>query len=580
MKKILSIMLLVLLPLGVAAQKPLDEVARIKANDDYIWGEGRGDTDAKATQSALNDLISKISVTVQSETSLDMQQINDGDKIDSKTAMEAVIKTYAAGSLTNTKSIIVSHEPDAYVFRYMEKDELEKIFEEREDRIISYVYTAQNAEREGRIDDALRNYYWGFCLLKSLQHPNKVKIEQDGVKHTLIVWIPEQINLLLSNIKTEIAKIDGNIVDLLITYKGKPVTSLDFRFMDGQGQMRQDRELEMVMDVFNGTPFPKATVVVNGGSKKEMKQVQQQYQTAVEGMSQVQHATAVKSPNFYVSTIEKVINAIRSKAYSNVKSLFTEEGYDMFTRLINYGTATILGKPELHFYQLNGRVICRSVPMKFAFKNNNRSFVEDVTFTFGADQLIESIAFGLDKAARDDIFNREARGWNDSIRMVIATFLENYKTAFALKRADYIKSIFDDDAIIIVGHVIKKAQKTAENEKYLDNEVVKHTRYSKQEYIRNVERSFKSNQFINIRFTDNDVKKMGVGEDTYGIQIHQDYYSSNYADTGYLFLMVDLNDPDLPCIKVRTWQPKRDPNINGNFDKSDRYYGLIYGGNF
>ena len=51
-------MLLVLLPLGVAAQKPLDEVARIKANDDYIWGEGRGDTDAKATQSALNDLIS------------------------------------------------------------------------------------------------------------------------------------------------------------------------------------------------------------------------------------------------------------------------------------------------------------------------------------------------------------------------------------------------------------------------------------------------------------------------------------------------------------------------------------------
>ena len=46
MRKILSIMLLVLLPLGVAAQKPLDEVARIKADDDYIWGEGRGDTDA------------------------------------------------------------------------------------------------------------------------------------------------------------------------------------------------------------------------------------------------------------------------------------------------------------------------------------------------------------------------------------------------------------------------------------------------------------------------------------------------------------------------------------------------------
>ena len=615
MKKVISILALLLLPLWVAAQKPLDEVARIKADDNYIWGEGRSTTDSKATQSALNDLISKISVTVQSETSLDMQQINDGDKIDSKSAMEAVIKTYAAGSLTNTKSIFVTHEPDAYVVRYIHKDELEKIFQEREDRILSYVYTAQNAEREGRIDDALRNYYWGFCLLKSLQHPNAVKIEQDGVKHTLTVWIPEQINLILGNLKTEIAKIEDNVIDLFVTYKGKPVTSLDFRFMDGQnysfinsakdglsqielnpatptdklqlkyeyefaGQMRQDRELEMVMDVFNGTPFPKAMVVVNGGSKKEIKEVQQQYQTAVESMSQVQHATAVESPNFYVETIDKVVNAIRSKSYASVKDLFTEEGYDMFDRLIHYGTATILGKPELRFYQLSGRVICRSVPMKFAFKNNNRSFVEDVTFTFNAQQQIESIAFGLDKAARDDIFNREAAGWSDSVRMVIATFLENYKTAFALKRADYIKSIFDDDAIIIVGHVIKKAQKTAEDERYLDNEVVKLTRFSKQEYIRNVENSFKSNQFINIRFYDNDVKKMGVGDDTYGIQIHQDYYSSNYADTGYLFLMVDLNDPDLPCIKVRTWQPKRDPNINGNFDKSDRYYGLIYGGNF
>ena len=615
MKRYLGITVLLLLSLWAAAQKPLDEVARIKACDDYIWGEGRGDTDAKATQSALNDLISKISVTVQSETSLDMQSINDGKNVDSKSAMEAVIKTYSTGSLTNTKSIFVTHEPNAYVFRYMEKGELEKIFEEREDRILSYVYTAQNAEREGRIDDALRNYYWGFCLLKSLQHPNKVKLEQDGVKHTLMVWIPEQINQLLGNIKTEVAKIEGNVVDLLITYKGKPVTSLDFRFMDGQnysfvnsakdgisqielnpasptdklqlkyeyeftGQMRQDRELEMVMDVFNPTPFPKATVVVNGGSKKEMKVAMMQFQEAVTTMSEATHATVVEKPSLYAKTVNQIITAIKSRKYDQVKPFFTDEGYDMFTRLINYGTATILGNPKLHFYRLANRVICRSVPMKFAFKNNKRSFVEDVTFTFNDRDQIESIAFGLDKAARDDIFNREARGWNDSIRMVIATFLENYKTAFALKRADYIKSIFDDDAIIIVGHVIRKAQKTAENDKYLDNEMVKHTRLSKQEYIKNVERSFKSNEFINIRFTDNDVKKMGVGADTYGIQIHQDYYSSSYADTGYLFLMVDLNDPDLPCIKVRTWQPKRDPNINSNFDKSDRYYGLIYGGNF
>ena len=615
MRKLFGTLCLMLLPLWAAAQTPLEQLQKIQADDNYIWGEGRSTTDSKANQGALNDLISKISVTVQSETNLDMQQIADGDKVDSKTAMEAVVRTYAAGSLNNTKSLWITHEPEAYVVRYIHKDELEKVFKEREDRILSYVYTAQNAEREGRIDDALRNYYWALCLLKSLQHPNAVKIDQDGIKQTLTVWIPEQINSILVGIKTEIAKVEENVVDLLITYKGKPVTSLDFRFMDGMnysfvnsakdglsqidlhpgtptdklqlkyeyefaGQMRQDRELEMVSEVFNPTPFPKATVIINGPKKKEMKATQEKFQETVKAMSLAEHATAVQQPEDYAEIVNNIISAIKAKKYGTVQDYFTEGGYDMYNRLINYGTATILGNPNLNFYQLGERVICRSVPMKFAFKNNNRSFVEDVTFTFDANRKIESIAFGLDKAARDDIFNRDAAGWTDSIRMVIATFLENYKTAFALKRADYIKSIFDDDAIIIVGHVIKKAQKSAENSKYLDNEMVKHTRLSKQEYIRNVERSFKSNQFINIRFTDNDVKKMGVGADTYGIQIHQDYYSSSYSDTGYLFLMVDLNDIDQPCIKVRTWQPKRDPNINSTFDKSDRYYGLIYGGNF
>ena len=616
-KRVIGFFCLILLPMLAMAQSPLEQLAKIQADDNYIIGEGRSNTDSKANQSALNDLISKISVTVQSETNLDMQQIADGDKVDSKTAMEAVVRTYSAGSLNNTKSLWISHEPEAYVVRYIHKDELEKVFQEREDRILSYVYTAQNAEREGRIDDALRNYYWGLCLLKSLQHPNAVKIDQDGIKQTLTVWIPEQINGILANIKTEIAKVEENVIDLFINYKGKPVTSLDFRFMDGMnysfvnsakdglseielhpgtptdklqlkyeyefaGQMRQDRELEMVSEVFNPTPFPKATVVINGPKKKEMKATQEKFQETVKAMSVAGHATAVQEDASAVlaQTVGNIINAIKAKKYDSVRDYLTEDGFDMFTRLINYGTASILGNPSLNFYQLGDRIICRSVPMKFAFKNNNRSFVEDVTFTFDADRKIESIAFGLDKAARDDIFNREAAGWTDSIRMVIATFLENYKTAFALKRADYIKSIFDDDAIIIVGHVIKKAQKTAENDKYLDNEMVKHTRLSKQEYIKNVERSFKSNQFINIRFTDNDVKKMGVGADTYGIQIHQDYYSSTYSDTGYLFLMVDLNDIDQPCIKVRTWQPKRDPNINSSFDKSDRYYGLIYGGNF
>jgi hypothetical protein len=110
--------------------------------------------------------------------------------------------------------------------------------------------------------------------------------------------------------------------------------------------------------------------------------------------------------------------------------------------------------------------------------------------------------------------------------------------------------------------------------------MVKYTRQDKATYIKNLEKSFGSNEFINIRFTDNSVSKMGKGGDTFGIQIHQDYYSSSYADTGYLFLMVDLNEIDQPCIKVRTWQPHRDPNIHADWGRDDPSFGLINGSDF
>jgi hypothetical protein len=481
--------------------------------------------------------------------------------------------------------------------------------------IFDYLRGAKEAEKVRRIADALRYYYWASCLLMSMQHPQEMRYMADDGMHILASWIPEQIRSILGQLKAEVTKIEDLEVSLLFTYQGQPVTNLDFSYWDGmswsniyptnngvtqvemrpgadtekfkikyeyafESQMQQVPELKQLMQIFKRIPYRESDVTIAAGKKADQKRAMAVYQASVASAGAATHAVAVEQPKEYTKTVDKIITAIKTKNYTSVKDLFTDDGYEMFDKLLHYGNATVLGNPQLNFYQLSDRVICRSVPMRFTFKNNNRALVEDVTFTFNDDDKIESLAFGLDKAARDDIFNRDAAAWNDSVRMVIATFLENYKTAFALKRLDYIQSIFDDDAIIIVGHMTKQAKKNMENGKYIDNQLVKYTRLDKNTYIKNLERSFKSNQFINIRFTDNEVKKMGKGGQTYGILIHQDYYSSTYGDTGYLFLMVDLNDMDQPCIKVRTWQPNRDPNINGNFSKNDPYYGLIYGGNF
>lgn len=614
MRNVICYMLL-MMPLWTLAQTA-GHAEDFKNNADYIWGQGYGATVKEADREALADLMSKISVQIESDFVIDEREVNTAAGNDAQSTVKSVVRTYSQGTLKNTRSVIVSEgPPTAAVIRYIKRSELEKIFKEREENVLSYVYSARNAEKAGRIDAALRYYYWASCLLKSLQNPSQVKFTDDGVKYPLSMWIPEQIRTILSLIKVEVTKVEGQEVSLLFTYKDKPVTSLDFHYWDGmnysnifsakdgimqvemrpgaptnkfniqyeyefKSQMRQDPELEQVMNIFNTVNYKEATVTVLSGSKSEQKQAQAVLQTAVANMSMATHAVAVAQPKTFAKSVEQVVSAIKQKNYENVRDCFTAEGYDMFDKLVHYGNASVIGNPNLQFYQLGDRTICRSVPMKFTFKNNRRAFVEDVTFTFDKDQKIESVAFGLDKTARDDIFNRDAAAWNDSVRMVIATFLENYKTAFALKRLDYIKSIFDDDAIIIVGHVTRHAAKKGENQRYVDNEMVRYTRQDKATYLKNLERSFGSNEFINIRFTDNEVKKMGKGGETYGIQIHQDYYSSTYGDTGYLFLMVDLNEMDAPIIKVRTWQPNRDPNINGNFERDDPYYGLIYGGNF
>ena len=187
-------------------------------------------------------------------------------------------------------------------------------------------------------------------------------------------------------------------------------------------------------------------------------------------------------------------------------------------------------------------------------------FVEDVTLTFNAYKKIDCLAFGLDKNSTDDILKHDM--WSEYARTVLAEFLENYKTAYALKRLDYIRSIFDDNAVIITGKVTTRMTGTDNaNVSLMNNKYVQFTRQNKEQYLRNLERCFDSNEYINIRFANNDIVKAGVGGEVYGIQIKQDYYSTNYGDTGYLFLMVDLNDPKKPIIKVRSWQPERDPNF-------------------
>ena len=327
-----------------------------------------------------------------------------------------------------------------------------------------------------------------------------------------------------------------------------------------EGEANIDSELSEVMGTVNPIAMRNCALKLEG---EEPKPGEEKTEEAL--MAESDSATTTNSGMHYLSTMEsaayddtmkKVEKAIRTRNFTDIQSLCTESGYEMFNRLIKYGQGKIINEPEFRFLECNGEVTCRSLPMSFKF-SNQRTFVEDVVFTLNKEGKIDCLSFGLNKPAVDDIMNQTS--WNDTVRNVLINFLESYKTAYALKRYDYINSIFSDDALIITGSVLKH---TASNEgQAMSKQAVKYTRQTKSEYMKKLQHIFRSSEFINLRFADNQVRKSGVGGEIYGIQIKQDYFSSSYGDTGYLFLMVDLNNPKEPVIHVRTWQPEKDPNF-------------------
>lgn len=574
-----------------------ERIAQIKNQGNvYLWGEAQGKTLNVADRDALADLIGQISTSVESDFSL----VRDENPSGYSETFKGVIKTYSQATLSNTERVVAGKEPKVTVFRYIRRTEIKKIFVARRNKIIGFVESAQRAERKLQIADALRYYYWAQILLRS--HPDgatiKMTDEESGEQHLLASWIPEQINNIFNNIRVTKGdtKIDGSFrqVELFFTYKNEPVSNFDFTYWDGQdwsnivsakdgrgvaelpaifdetkmdlkgeyiftGEATIDSELKDVMETIEPVPYKSSNLQLSSVSAKP-KQAQMEIQKA-------QEETAAKTESFfeyvqndvdYKRIMAEIERSVISRTYDSVRQYFDEDGWDMFTKLVNYGRARICGTPDYRFAKTDEGVICRSMPLVFNFPNNKNSFVEDIVFEFGTDGKIHSLSFGLAQTALEGITGKSQ--WSEPSRLTLIRFLENYKTAYALKRLDYISSIFADDALIIVGHVLKKQPVQDAMAIEPDKQIVRYTKQTKEQYIKNLDVCFKSNEFINLRFADSEIRKAGNGE-IYGIQIKQDYFSSNYGDTGYLFLMVDLNDRESPVIHVRAWQPEKDPEF-------------------
>lgn len=612
---------------GAVFGQDYPSVERIKKDPTYQWGEGGGSSLEEADREALQNLVQQISVSVVSSYEQEEQQMGLNDQTISREDIAAKLKTFSFATLQNVEQVILSEEP-ARVFRYVKRSEIEKSFQLRRERALSFVEEANRALKGVQLGDALKYYYWAMALLNATPQGASYKAVVDGKEVMLYTWCYSQIERIVEKIQFRVMNIQQfpsySALRFEVTYDSAPVSNLDYQYWIGQRysalhsvhdgvgtadlmQLADGDQLKLKIEYqyasmaknldaelrgcFEGSlpnvplnsvqkhiPIVmKEVQAIQKEEKKQQKQIEKSEEVALaatqEDLRVSAYArnqempyspvtfTAPASTDSYKAVMEQVETAIRQQSYDSVMKLFTTDGWDMFNKIVAYGKATILAEPNYQFITYGDEIICRSIPMQFKFRHN-KVFVQNVSFRFDKSGRIDSIAFTLPDSMEALLFDSGFR-WDNNSRLLMMSFLENYQTAYSLKRIDYIESIYHDDALIIVGKMLKSARQSdsAVTSQLFSDPEVQLQRRTKEQYIAQLKRSFQSNEYINIAFEDVDIAKMVNSGEIYAIHLKQYYHSSNYSDTGYLTLLVDLRDTTAPMIHVRVWNPKKDPNF-------------------
>lgn len=588
MRKLL-ILFLVLLFSSLSASDIEKDLAQARKNlGNLVVGQGLADTEAKADQIALQDLTSQIMVTVKSS-------FVDSAKEDGVTVeeyCERVVKTYSEVELFEAKKLSEKVCEEFKVYRYITAENMKKVFKQRENQILNLILAGESALSKNNITDALRNYYWALLLLKS--HPESKSLmypinEQNKLLH---LALPIEMERILSGIKIELINIkteaESNCSDVVLqaSYDGNLVCGLLIDYHDGY-------DLHEPTKWTNGIEILQINNIVLENQHKLTFRIDytfanhsflQEISSSIDNIEPINLEYAIKDVFITEEDVKKhqesdddllifdssvdeanakivnnIITAISERNLISVRRDFTTEGFKQFNSLMGYGNAVVIPiGTRIKQINIADNKIVRSIPMKFNFASSNEDFTEGVNFIFDKDGKVDGVSFALSSQASSDIVNKDFA--TEEEKAIIINFIEQYKTAYCLKDLEFIENVFSNDALIIVGKMVRSEPDQVNDSLYgqLTKSTVEYVKLNKKNYINRLSAQFKSKEFINLHFLDNSVDRvMSRGNKVFGIQIAQYYYSSNYKDSGYLFLMFDLQDIDHPKIMVRSWQPEK-----------------------
>ncbi len=568
-----------------------NEIEDLRKNSEWIVGYGESYSEHKADEMAINDLLSQI--TVQVEASFENIVEEENGKV--RDYCLSALSTYSSARLDGAERSIFEDDGEYIVYRYIRKADKNRIFENRGKLIKDYARRGFQAEKELRIGDALMNYYWSLVLLRT--HPDWDVIDEtfDSCPETLITYLPDRIRRIYSLIDLTISNkhydsdYDISLVEISALYKNSPIRNLDFKFYHGNdwsmpvGVFQGKAPLEFMCKLEDLPETLKLNIMYNDPHKashnRDLRNVldnmpcpafrEARFEINLSSASKNNNSNVSvnvynsgdKSPNPKISILAKnIINTINKGDIDCLAKDLTSKGKADFQDILLYGQAKALSKSyKLKLVEFGGKTYLKGISAQFSFPNSDRKFSEELVFVLNDEDKIDKVNFALSPEAVDNILAGLVA--TDEEKFQIIQFIEEYKTAYCTEDVELIEKIFDDNALIIVGQMVEDTDENIDSMYRTLGRKWRPMKYSKKQYIRNLKSVFSGNEYVNIHFEDNKVSRVNSKtKKIFGIQIHQYYYSQNYSDEGFLFLMFDLTEIKNPKIYVRTWQPEKNPD--------------------
>lgn len=213
----------------------------------------------------------------------------------------------------------------------------------------------------------------------------------------------------------------------------------------------------------------------------------------------------------------------------------------------------------------------RNIPFIFPEMDKDEQYHE-VAVTFNAQGTLTSFHLSISQNLYRQVFSAGEQIKEFRRKQMILDYVEQFRTSYNTKDLVFLNQVFSDDALIITGRVAKAAPRLKDSGPSIQiGPKIEYTKQSKQQYLKNLSRVFKSNNRINVEFDQIEIFLHPTKDDWYGVRLHQGYTSDRYHDEGWLFLVWDFTDEDTPTIHVRTWQPDKDPVSKKDLPLDSRY---------